>query len=194
MTGALCVYVAGTRSKHNMCMSTLYIEQTCTCNLVVAIVMPIATKYNIIIIHYMYPVICVCALVVSYLLLWQLRSAWALTDVNHSLKHSCFGLRTCMPISGWMPAFQCAHASFMFTVTGQGQESTKRMIFGIVTRIDVLNFITSYSGGPLSPTSSISSMGDQLNGVAIRWVQLCPNRWRHQLSLIGNNSYDLCMP
>ena len=67
-----------------------------------------------------------------------------------------------------MPAFQCAHASFMFTVTGQGQESTKRMIFGIVTRIDVLNFITSYSGGPLSPTSSISSMGDQLNGVAIR--------------------------
>ena len=57
----------------------------------------------------------------------------------------------------------------MFTVTGQGQESTKKMIFGIVTRIDVLNYVTSHTAAPAAAGESRHEEVNG-NGLVIRWI------------------------
>ena len=66
----------------------------------------------------------------------------------------------------------CSVNRSVFSVSGQGQESLKMMIFGIVTRIDLLNFITSSEQMPASCCRSTSPLKMAPSGDSV-------SPWRH---------------
>lgn len=53
-----------------------------------------------------------------------------------------------------------------YSVTGEGQESVKKMIFGIATRIDLLRFITSSEQQPTSSLKSSASTSSLKNSAS----------------------------